>query len=100
MTADEVRQSIGGPQSSQRLSPVAGVEDQTVEVWLYTYTPGPSAGEVALGVVAAALVVALVAAGGGAGGGGGGGGSDTWRFVVGFGPDGRVRGVSGLEKVR
>jgi hypothetical protein len=99
MTYEEVRGALGPPQRTLKLQPAPGIEDQTVEVWSYTYTPGPSAGEVALGIVGAALVDASIAAGGWGGGGGGGGGDSTWRFVVGFGLDGRVRGVTNLEKL-
>lgn len=99
MTAEEVRKAIGGPERTHRLDVVSGVQDQTVEVWSYVYATPPNAAEVTLEVVAAALVVVALAAG--FRGGGGGGKSDPkWRFVVGFGPDGRVRGVSNLEKVK
>jgi len=100
MTSEEIRKAIGGPQRTHRVDAVPGVEDQTVEVWSYLYKSPPGAGEVALEVVAAALIVVVLAAGLRGGGGGGGTSEPTWRFIVGFGADGRVRGVSSLEKVR
>lgn len=100
MTGEEVRAKIGPPGRILRLDPAPNIEQQTVEVWTYAYAPGPSAGEVALSIAGSALVVVAIAAGGNCGVTGGGPRGPLYRFAVGFGRDGRVRGVTELEKLR
>ncbi len=116
LTRDEVRGAIGSPDKTYAVEPEPGVKDQTVEVWSYTYkvAGGYDLAVIVIGIAVLALVVVVAAAaaggkGGGGGfgglGGGGGGGSDsnegsTWRFCVGFGPDGKVRGISSLERIK
>ena len=105
MAGDEVRARIGRPWKVLPVATADGVADQTVEVWVYALTPPPGAAEiVGLVLVAGALIVAA-GAGSGSGdflkgwsSGGGDSRSAKWRFWVGFGPDGRVRGVTNLEK--
>lgn len=114
LTREEVVSAIGSPDKRYAVEPERGTADQTVEVWSYTYTvrSGYDLAVIVAGVAVLALVVVVaVAAGkgggggsfGGLGGGGGGGNSNEgtkWRFCVGFGPDGRVRGISSLERIK
>ncbi len=74
--------------------------DQTTEVWTYDIEGPPGPEDVAMFVLAAGALVLVVAAGGGGGGSIKGGSFDRYRFRVGFGPDGRVRGVTDLEGVK
>jgi hypothetical protein len=104
MSQDEVRRAIGEPVRRVPIAPTPGIEAQTVEVWQYRFEPTSDIGTVLEVVVTAGalvLIVAAAAAGGGTGLGGvkGGGGDADYRFWVGFGPDGRVRGVTNLERV-
>ena len=98
MTGRDVQQRIGRPTKSFSVEPAPGVTDQTVEVWAYTMKIPPDLGDVVeFGLSAGALVVLCVATEG----------RDSsvlngikirnkgrCAFWVGFGPDGRVRGVT------
>lgn len=103
MSGQEVVRRIGRP---SKVFPVAGASreaDQTVEVWAYTMRPPPELDDaVEFGLSAGALVLLAVATQS----------NDSavlnirtrgrgrCTFWVGFGPDGRVRGVTNLEEVR
>ena len=104
MTGQEVSQRIGRPSKVVPVTPTPGVADQTVEAWMYTLKIPPEAGDAAEFALGAGALVLLCAA--------------TGRsiappfpeflirakghctFWVGFGPDGRARGVTNLEEVR
>lgn len=104
MTGKDVVQRIGRPTKMFAVNPAAGVADQTVEVWAYTITPPADLGDAAeFALTAGALVVLCVATEG----------RDSsvlngirirrkgrCTFWVGFGSDGRVRGVTNLEELR
>lgn len=104
MTAKELRSRIGAPAKAFAIAPTPGVEDQTVEVWEYSMTPPPGFEDAAqIALAAGALVVFTVATNG----------RDTtglqgfhltpksrFTFWVGFGSDGRVRGVTNLRELR
>ena len=104
MTARDVVARIGRP---SRISPVAaapGVQDQTVEVWAYTIKPPPDLGDAAEFVLLSGALVVLSAA---TRSGDptqeilkGPRGKGRCTFWVGFGADGRVRGVTNLEQAR
>jgi len=104
MTSREVVNRIGRP---NRVTPVAaaeGVKDQTVEVWVYTIKPPPDLGDAAEFALGAGALVVLSAA---TGRGdpiqpilNGPRGKGRCTFWVGFGSDGRVRGVTNLEQAR
>ena len=99
MPADEVRARIGPPERVIRVATSSAAADQTTEVWECEIEAPPHAGHfVALVLSAGALV--LVAASRGGGTVGGGFDFPRYRFWVGFGPDGRVRGVTNLEGVK
>jgi len=107
MSGDEVQRAVGAPTRKIPVPPTPGIQNQTVEVWQYEIDQIPDAGSVLeLLLVAGALVLIVPAVhGGGAqslGGvsAGGGGGGSRYRFWVGIGADGRVRGVTNLEKRR
>jgi hypothetical protein len=106
MSGEEVRRAVGGPTRIVEVPSVPGVAEQTVLVWQYDIDRIPDASvilDLALAAGALVLVGALAAGGGGSGLGGvkvGGGGGTRYRFWVGFGADGRVRGVTNLERVR
>ncbi|HVE42385.1 MAG TPA: hypothetical protein VNM14_21050 [Planctomycetota bacterium] len=104
MTGREVSQRIGRPSKVFAVEPVPGAKDQTVEVWAYTMKIPPDLGDAAEFAIGAGALVVLSAA--------------TGRvdappfpefllrakgrcsFWVGFGSDGRVRGVTNLEELR
>jgi hypothetical protein len=104
MSGRDVAQRIGRPSKVFAVEPVAGAADQTVEVWAYTMKIPPDMGDAAEFALGAGALVVLGAA--------------TGRvsappfpeflirakgrcsFWVGFGSDGRVRGVTNLEEVR
>jgi hypothetical protein len=102
MTGKEVVNRLGRPSKVFPLEPAPGVADQTVEVWAYTIKPPPDLGDVVdFGLTAGALVVFCVASNG----------RDTTlfgslrirgksrcSFWVGFGSDGKVRGVTNLTE--
>src|SRR5581483_4298642 len=104
MTGREVQQRIGRPSKVFSVEPAPGIADQTVEVWAYTMKIPPDLGDaVTVGLNAGALVILCVATKG----------NDSTllnaikipnkgrcAFWVGFGADGRVRGVTNLEEVR
>jgi hypothetical protein len=104
MTGQDVVRTLGRPSRVFPLEPAAGVADQTVEVWAYTIKPPPDLGDVAdFALTAGALVVFCVASEGRSTGGVGSlriRGKARCSFWVGFGPDGRVRGVTNLEETR
>ena len=102
MTGQDVVRSIGRPTKVFPLEPAAGVADQTVEVWAYTIKPPPDLGDVTeFALNTGALVVFCVATQGRSSGGFG---SLTIHrksrvtFWVGFGSDGKVRGVTNLQE--
>lgn len=104
MTGQEVVKRIGRPSKAFAVDPVPGVAEQTVEVWAYTMKVPPGIDDaVEVGLNTGALVLLCVATGG----------HDStvlngikvpnkgsFAFWVGFGRDGRVRGVTNLELVR
>lgn len=104
MTAREVVDRIGRP---TRITPVAAapeVKDQTVFVWAYSIKPPPDLGDAAEFVLLSGTLVVLTAA---TGRGdpiqpilNGPRGKGRCTFWVGFGADGRVRGVTNLEQAR
>jgi len=104
MTARQVVDKIGRP---TRVAPVAGapgVQDQTVEVWAYSIKPPPDLGDAAEFTLLAGTLVVLCAA---TKSGdpiqpilNGPRGKGRCTFWVGFGADGRVRGVTNLEQAR
>ncbi len=102
-TKDDVRRGVGAPGKVYTIHPA--VSDETVEIWRYTLvtSKGTEAAMVIVGVVLIVLLLVVLAAAGGGGNFGGMGGSSgntQWRFFVGFGADGRVRGVSSLEPLK
>jgi len=104
MTGRDVVDRIGRP---TRVFPVVRtpqVTDQTIEVWAYILKAPPDLGDAAeFAIAAGALVVFAVATkGNDTHGIGGFGQTNKGRctFWVGFGPDGRVRGVTDLDVVR
>lgn len=103
MTGRDVVERIGRPTKAFAVAPASGTTDQTVEVWAYTYkAPADLGNAVEFAVTAGALVLFCVATEG----------RDTTglgsvrirrsrcSFWVGFGADGRVRGVTNLEEAR
>ena len=99
MPADEVRARIGAPERVIKVATSSAAADQTTEVWECEIEAPPTPGHFAALVLAAGALVLVVAAGGG-GSVGGGPAFPRYRFWVGFGPDGRVRGVTNLEGVK
>lgn len=107
MTREEVAGCIGGPDRTTRMPPQPGTVEQTVEVWGYEYS-APSAGEImgaiAMLPVAAAFVMVAAKAGRIPDLPGGGAPGEprfrAYRFWLGFGPDGRLRGVTSVEGVK
>jgi hypothetical protein len=104
MTGLDVQRHIGRPAKVFAIDPSPGVADQTVEVWAYTYKPPADLGDaVEVGVTAGALVVLCIATEGRDSSFLGGirlRNKGRCAFWVGFGADGRVRGVTNLEEVR
>lgn len=103
ITGREVVARIGRPSKVVPVAVAPGVTDQTVEVWSYTMTPPPDLGDAACFVISAGALVALSAANHGRNVGGvsfGKSGRGRCTFWIGFGADGRVRGVTDLEEVR
>ena len=102
MTGQDVVRKLGRPTRVFPLEPAAGVADQTVEVWAYTIKPPPDLGDVAdFALNAGALVVFCVASQGRDTTGIGSlriRGKARCSFWVGFGSDGRVRGVTNLQE--
>ena len=104
MTARDVVAKIGRPTRVTPIVPAAGVQDQTVEVWTYTIKPPPDLGDAAEFVLLSGTLVVLSAA---TGRGdpiqpilNGPRGKGRCTFWVGFGADGKVRGVTNLEQAR
>ena len=102
MTGQEVVRRIGRPSRVFPVAPEPGVADQTIEVWAYTMTPPPDLGDAAEFTLTAGALVALCVVTKG---------RDTavlnlgrrkgrCTFWVGFGADGKVRGVTNLEVAR
>jgi hypothetical protein len=104
MTGHDVQGRIGNPNKVFPVQPVPGVTEQTVMVWEYTMKPPAGWEDAAEFVVAsgALVVVAVASKGNNLNGVGGFGSSNrgTCTFWIGFGPDGKVRGVSPLEVAR
>ena len=104
MTGREVVQRIGRPSKVFPLDAAPGVADQTVEVWAYTMKPPPDLGDAAeFALTAGALVIFCVATEGRDTTGLGSlriRGKGRCTFWVGFGSDGKVRGVTNLEETR
>lgn len=112
MTRKDVQNRIGSPSAVRHLEPAAPGR-APVEEWTYVYG-GSSAADIVGFVLVTVVVVALVAvvvvaaAGGkgggnigglgGLGGGGGGGDDGNWKFALVFGPDGRVRTITPIER--
>ncbi|HEX7898274.1 MAG TPA: hypothetical protein VF950_10975 [Planctomycetota bacterium] len=99
MSSVEVRERFGAPERVIRVATSSAAADQTTEVWECEIEAPPTPGHFAALVLAAGALVLVVAAGGG-GSVGGGPGFPRYRFWVGFGSDGRVRGVTKLEGVK
>ena len=106
MTAREVVNKIGRPTRVTPVAAVAGVEDQTIEVWAYSIKPPPDVGDAAEFVLLSGALVVLTAATRGNVSDPtqeilkGPRGKGRCTFWVGFGADGRVRGVTNLEQSR
>ena len=104
MTGRDVQQRIGRPSKVFTVDPVPGATDQTVEVWAYTMKIPPDLGDaVEFAVTAGALVVLCVATNKGDStllNGVWIRGKGRCTFWVGFGADGRVRGVTNLQEAR
>jgi hypothetical protein len=101
MSGQDVVRSIGRPTRIFPLEPAAGVADQTVEVWAYTIKPPPDLGDVTdFALTTGALVVLCVASQGRDPGFGSLRirGKSRVTFWVGFGSDGKVRGVTNLQE--
>jgi hypothetical protein len=102
MTGKEVVNRLGRPSKVFHLEPAPNVTDQTVEVWAYTIKPPPDLGDVVdFGLTAGALVVFCVASNGRDTTGIGSlriRGKARCSFWVGFGSDGKVRGVTNLTE--
>jgi len=104
MTAREVVEKIGRPTRVNQVAAVPDQKDQTVWVWVYTIKPPPDMGDAAEFALGAGALVVLSAA---TGRGDpiqeilkGPRGKGRCTFWVGFGEDGRVRGVTNLEQAR
>jgi len=104
MTAREVVAKIGRPTRVTPIAPAPGVPDQTLEVWAYSIKPPPDLGDAAEFVLLSGTLVVLSAA---TGRGdpiqpilNGPRGKGRCTFWVGFGADGKVRGVTNLEQAR
>jgi len=104
MTAREVVSRIGRPDRVSPIAAASGVQDQTVEVWAYTIKPPPDLGDAAEFVLLSGALVVLTAA---TRTGDpvqeilkGPRGKGRCTFWVGFGADGKVRGVTNLEQAR
>lgn len=104
MTAREVVAKIGRPTRITPITPAEGVPDQTLEVWAYSIKPPPDLGDAAEFVLLSGTLVVLSAA---TGRGdpiqpilNGPRGKGRCTFWVGFGADGKVRGVTNLEQAR
>ena len=90
MTGRDVVGRIGGPNKVFPIPPTPGTDDQTVTVWEYTMKPPAGFEDAAELVVASgALVVVAVASKG-----------NNLNGLGGFGPDGKVRGVTPLAVAR
>ena len=104
MTAREVVSRIGRPDRVSPIAAASGVQDQTVEVWAYTIKPPPDLCDAAEFVLLSGALVVLTAA---TRTGDpvqeilkGPRGKGRCTFWVGFGADGKVRGVTNLEQAR
>jgi len=104
MTGRDVQGRIGNPAKVYPVPATPGVEAQTVQVWEYTLKPPPGWEDAAEFVVASgAVAVVFVASKGNSLNGVGGfapSNRGTCTFWIGFGPDGKVRGVTPLEVAR
>ena len=103
MTGREVVGRIGRPSKIVPVAAAPGVTDQTVEVWSFTMVPPPDLGDAACFALSAGALVVVAAASHGKTAGGvsfGKSGRGRCTFWIGFGADGRVRGVTDLEEVR
>ena len=106
MTARQVVEKIGRPTRVTPIVAAAGVEDQTVEVWAYSIKPPPDLGDAAEFVLLSGALVVLTAATRGNSNDPvqeilkGPRGKGRCTFWVGFGADGKVRGVTNLEQAR
>lgn len=104
MTGRDVVDRIGRPSKVFPVARTAELKDQTIEVWAYILKIPPDLGDAAeFAVAAGALVVFAVATKGNDTRGIGGlgvKGKGSCTFWVGFGPDGRVRGVTDVDVVR
>jgi hypothetical protein len=100
MTGREVVGRIGRPSKVFPLDPAPGVADQTVEVWAYTMKPPPDLDSMAEFTLSAGALVILCVASNGRDTSGFGSlriRGKPCSFWVGFGPDGKVRGVTNLQ---
>jgi hypothetical protein len=103
MAGRDVVGRIGRPTKVFPVYRTSDIADQTVEVWAYSKTPAITFGEsVDLVVAAGALVAIAVGSKGNDVNGIGGLGSNRGHltFWIGFGADGRVRGVSTMERTK
>jgi len=104
MTGREVVDRIGRPSKVFPVARTPEVSDQTIEVWEYTLKTPPDLGDAAeFAVAAGALVVFAVATKGNDTHGIGGLGLKSkgrCTFWVGYGSDGRVRGVTDVGLIR
>lgn len=103
MSGREVVDRIGRPSKAFPVTGADGAKDQTVEVWAYTMTPPPGVSEAVEFALEAGALVVLTAANKGNGPNSLPGiktrGKGRCTFWVGFGADGRVRGVTDLQEL-
>lgn len=100
MAAAEVVKRVGEPTARLKVATASTSPDQTTEIWTYEIDGPPGPEDFVFLVLATGALVLVVASKGGGGGGIHGGSFQHFRFRVGFGPDGRVRGVTNLEGVK
>ena len=104
MTARELVDRIGRPQKVFPVARAGDVPDQTVEVWAYQLKAPPDLGDTAEFVVNAGMLVVFVGATGGSDPQGIGPlyprSKGYCTFWVGFGFDGKVRGVTTVEMTK
>ena len=103
MTGRQVVDRIGRPTKIFAVEPTPGQSEQTVEVWAYSMKPPPDLGDAAEFALSAGALIALSVAAGHdppASILNGPRGKGRCTFWVGFGRDGRVRGVTNLEVAR
>lgn len=102
MSARDVVARIGRPTKIVPVAGASGAGDQTVEVWSYTLVPPIDLGDAACFALSGGALIALSVATNGRNIGNVELKSHKGRcsFWIGFGADGKVRGVTDLQEVR